>query len=107
LLKDDIKNNPSPDDNDDNFDTDLRARLAVIVCVDENGKQIFTDRDVEWLTQLPARPLTRINNAAKELNEISDEDEEELTKNKLPILAQFSGNFAHADCGVARGNDRE
>ncbi len=55
--------------------------MAVLVCCDENGNRIFEPADVEWLTHKSVRPLTRIYNAAKELNDISDEDEEELLKN--------------------------
>ncbi len=60
---------------------DLRARMAVLVCCDENSNRIFEPADVEWLTHKSVRPLTRIYNAAKELNDMSDEDEEELLKN--------------------------
>jgi hypothetical protein len=60
---------------------DLRARMAVAVCCDENRNPIFKSEDVEWLTQKSSRPLTRIYNAAKEINDLSEEDEEELLKN--------------------------
>ena len=60
---------------------DLRARLAVIVCCDESRNPIFHPCDVEWLTNQNVRPLSRIANAAKKLNDISGEDEEELVKN--------------------------
>ncbi|GHT26823.1 hypothetical protein FACS18942_05000 [Planctomycetales bacterium] len=60
---------------------DVRARMAVLVCCDANRNPIFNSEDVEWLTKKNVRPLSRIYNAAKELNEISDEDEEELVKN--------------------------
>jgi hypothetical protein len=60
---------------------DMRARLAVLVCCDENRKPIFLPSDVEWLTKKSSRPLTRIYNAAKALNDLSEEDEEDLLKN--------------------------
>ena len=60
---------------------DLRARLAVLVCCDEHRNPIFGPEDIAWLTTRSVRPLQRILNAAKELNDISDEDEEELIKN--------------------------
>jgi hypothetical protein len=59
----------------------LRARMAVLVCCDAESKAIFSQDDVGWLTDRGCRPLTRIYNAAKRLNELSDEDEEELLKN--------------------------
>ncbi|MDR1383324.1 MAG: hypothetical protein LBJ67_05705 [Planctomycetaceae bacterium] len=60
---------------------DMRARMAVLVCCDAEGNAIFRPEDVEWLTKKSCRPLTRIYNAAKELNDLSNEDEEELLKN--------------------------
>ena len=60
---------------------DLRARMAVLVCCNDKGELIFKPEDVQWLTNKSVRPLTRIYNAAKELNDLSDEDEEELIKN--------------------------
>jgi hypothetical protein len=59
----------------------FRARLAVLVCCDEKRQPIFQPEDVEWLTQKPVRVLSRITEAAKRLNDLSDEDEEELLKN--------------------------
>ncbi|MDR1270624.1 MAG: hypothetical protein LBK82_13970 [Planctomycetaceae bacterium] len=60
---------------------DVRARMAVLVCCDENRNPIFRPEDVQWLTKKSSRPLTRIYNAAKKLNDLSEEDEEELLKN--------------------------
>lgn len=59
----------------------FRARLAVLVCCDENRQPVFLPSDVEWLTKKPVRVLSRITEAAKRLNDLSDEDEEELLKN--------------------------
>ncbi len=61
--------------------SDSRARMAVLCCVDENNRPIFKPEDVDWLSTKSAKALTRIADAAKQLNEISDEDEEELLKN--------------------------
>lgn len=60
---------------------DIRARMAVLVCCNENREPIFSPEDVAWLTKKGVRPLSRIYNAAKELNDLSEEDEEELVKN--------------------------
>jgi hypothetical protein len=60
---------------------DIRARMTVLVFCDEKQKPIFNPEDVSWLTKKLSRPLTRIYNAAKEFNDLSDEDEEELLKN--------------------------
>lgn len=60
---------------------DLRARMAVLVCCDEKRNPIFNPEDVAWLTKKAVRPLSRIYNAAKELNDLTDEDEEAMLKN--------------------------
>ncbi len=70
---------------------DVRARLAILVCCDENGSLIFKPEDVEWLTKKSVRPLSRIYNAAKDLNDLSDEDEEELLKNSQTTTVGSSG----------------
>lgn len=61
--------------------SDARARLAVLCCVQPDGTPVFKPDDVAWLTHKSAKALSRIYDAAKQLNEISDEDEEELIKN--------------------------
>jgi hypothetical protein len=60
---------------------DMRAKMAVLVCCDENGKPIFDPDDYEWLSQKPGKPLSRIYDTAVKLNGYSEEDEEELLKN--------------------------
>ncbi len=70
---------------------DVRARLAILVCCDENGNLIFKPEDVEWLTKKSVRPLSRIYNATKDLNDLSDEDEEELLKNSQTTTVGSSG----------------
>ena len=61
--------------------SNMRARMAVLCCVDGNDNLIFGPDDWKWLTHKSAKALSRIFNAAKDLNDISDEDEEELLKN--------------------------
>ena len=68
------------------FETkDVRARLAVLVCCDEAGARIFSPDDVDWLSQRPAGILSKIYDAAQQLNNFSDEDVEELVKNSTRI----------------------
>ncbi len=55
--------------------------MAVLVCCDEKGTRLFQPEDVEWLTNKSVRPLSRIYNVAKKLNDLSNEDEKELLKN--------------------------
>ena len=42
-----------------------RARLAVIVCCDENRQPVFRPEDADWLGRKSVRPLERIFKAAK------------------------------------------
>lgn len=58
-----------------------RARLAVMVCVDENGKPLFQQSDVGWLAAKNAAALDRIFEVASDLSRLSADDVEELTKN--------------------------
>lgn len=80
---------------------DLRARMAVLVCCDANRKPIFRTEDVEWLTKKSVRPLSRIYNAAKLLNDLSDEDEEELLKNSPTTTSGGSGTNSSSPSAVA------
>ena len=58
-----------------------RARLAVMVCVDEDGKPLFQPSDVGWLAAKNAAALDRIFEVASDLSRLSADDVEELTKN--------------------------
>ena len=61
---------------------DFRAKLAVNVVCDENGKNIFQPEDVATLSKnISAVRLELIVNVAQRLNAISEEDKEELVKN--------------------------
>lgn len=59
----------------------VRARLAAMVCVDEEGRQLFKPKDILWLGQKSARALDAIWDAAAELNGLSDKQIEVLEKN--------------------------
>ncbi len=59
----------------------LNARIAVLCCRDENNRPIFTDDDIPSLIGCPQIVMSRILDAYKRLNQISDEDIEELEKN--------------------------
>lgn len=58
-----------------------RARLVALSVVDEDGKRLFTDRDVAELAKKSAAPVDRIYAVAQKLSGISDGDVEELEKN--------------------------
>jgi len=59
----------------------LRAKLVAQSIVDEDGRRLFSERDVGALGEKSAAALQRVFNAAQRLSGISDEDVEELVKN--------------------------
>lgn len=71
----------------------VRARLAVIVLVDEEGKRLFADTDVAALGRKSSIVLDRIFDAAQRVNALRPEDIKELAKNSggAPSGASTSG----------------
>ena len=59
----------------------LRAHLAVLSVVDEQGCPMFDQADIEALGNKSCAALQRIWDVARRLSGLSDEDVEELTKN--------------------------
>lgn len=58
---------------------DIRAKLAVATCVDDEGRPIFTgESDIAELSQRTCLPLSRVFDAASKLNGLSKEDVDEL-----------------------------
>lgn len=61
---------------------DFRAKLAVCTVCDEGGKLVLTPADAPLLSQMmSAARLEKIVNKAQEMNKITEEDKENLTKN--------------------------
>jgi len=60
---------------------DLRARLCSLTITGEDGERLFEESDIKALGKKSAKALSRVFNVAQELNKISDDDVEELTKN--------------------------
>jgi len=61
---------------------DFRAKLAVMTLCDEQGTLLLAPTDYLRLsTNMSAKSLETIVNVAQELNKISEEDKEALTKN--------------------------
>ena len=58
-----------------------KVKIVVASLVDEEGKRLFTQKNIDALRQKSARPINRIVNAAQKLNGISDDDVEELMGN--------------------------
>lgn len=72
--------------------TNLRARLVSLSVVDEAGKRLFSDRDVQALGRKSAAALARVYEVASRLSGISDSDMEELAKNSESGQSDDSGS---------------
>jgi len=59
----------------------LREKLAVLSVCDESGATLFTEEDIQALSEKNSAPLDRIFDAAQKLNGITDDDIKILTKN--------------------------
>ena len=60
---------------------DVRAKLAALCMVDEDGVRMFSDAEVGELTRKSAAALERVFKVAQRLSGITDDDVEELEKN--------------------------
>lgn len=67
--------------NRDVLTRNMRAKLIVRCVVDEAGKPIFGERDVEALGEKSAAALEKIFDVARELSGLAENDMEELLKN--------------------------
>lgn len=68
----------------------IRARLAALSVVDEQGIRLFTDADVEQLGHKSATALNRVFEVAQRLSGLTPEAVEELTGNSLPGQSEGS-----------------
>jgi len=59
----------------------IRAKLVVLCCVDEQGNRIFRDEDAEVLGRKSAVALNRVFEVAQRLAGLRPEDVEELAGN--------------------------
>lgn len=56
----------------------MRAKLVAFCCIDEQGKRIFSDHDVEALGEVRADVVDRLFGIAQKLSGMKDEDVDEL-----------------------------
>lgn len=61
--------------------SNVRAKTVALCVIDENGRRMFSDSDVEALGQKSAAGLERVFDVARRLSGLSDSDVEELEKN--------------------------
>ncbi len=71
----------------------LRAKLVAYCCVDEAGKRIFTESDVDALGTIRADVLNKLFTVAQKLSGITEEDAEDLGK---PLSPAVSGSSSSA-----------
>jgi len=67
-----------------------RARLVSMTVVDEDGKRVFTVKDIENLGNKNAGALDRIYAVASRLSGITEEDMDELLKNSETVQSEDS-----------------
>lgn len=58
----------------------IRAKLVVKACIDENGQRLFSDQDVQALGQKSAVALNRLFAVAQRLSGLTEADVQELGK---------------------------
>ena len=75
IIKVDVHNNVRQDYNN------MRAKLLARTIVDEAGKRLFTDQQIEALGDKSAAAMDRCFSVASRLNAVSNSDLEELAKN--------------------------
>lgn len=59
----------------------IRAKLAAATMVDENGKLLFNEQDIEALGNLSSSDLDKVVTVAQRLNTLTDDDVDKLAKN--------------------------
>lgn len=64
----------------------MRARIVVLCCVDENGDRIFENGDVGWLGNKSGSALDRVYDVARRLSGMTEKDVKELEKNSASGL---------------------
>jgi hypothetical protein len=70
----------------------MRAKLLAKTLVDEDGKALFTDKDVAALGQKSAQVLDRLFTVASRLSGISQSDVDDLAKNSVSARNGGSGS---------------
>lgn len=60
--------------------SNVRGRLVVLACVDDDGNRLFRDDDAKALGEKSAQALDRVFDIARRLSGLSDDDVEELAE---------------------------
>jgi hypothetical protein len=59
----------------------IRAKSAILSCVDDNNERIWQDKDLELVQSLPTSILQKIWDKFLSINKIGKDDADELEKN--------------------------
>lgn len=70
----------------------IRARLIVASVVDDEGKLMFAESDVDQIGAMGAGIVSHIYDVASGLSGLSEEDVEELLKNSGSVQSDASGS---------------
>jgi hypothetical protein len=70
----------------------IRAKLVVLCCVDDDGKPLFNKTDVEQLGEKSGAPIDRIYEVAAKLSGMTDEDMNELVEDFTPASGEGSSS---------------
>ena len=79
-----------------NIETDLgkminfRSRLVSLTLVDDEGNRLFSNSDVELLSQKSASAINRIFEVSRKLSGLSEADVDDLEKNSEPGPSESS-----------------
>jgi hypothetical protein len=73
-----------------------RARLVALSVVDEHGKLLFTEADVQALGAKSAAGLQRVYDAARKLSGLTEEDVEELVGNSDGVQSEPSTSVSRS-----------
>jgi len=81
----------------------IRARFVAAAMVDQEGRKMYSARDIKALGKKSARALSRIFTAVQEMNGISDDDVEEMEKNfgRGRSDSSASGSAATSESGTS------
>lgn len=70
----------------------IRARLLSVCLIDESGRRLFSDAEVEALGAKNGAVIDRLCTLAKEVNRLSDQDLEQMGKASAPGQNGDSGS---------------
>lgn len=62
-------------------DSNYHATVALVACCDEQGKKLFDDSDLKWLSELDAEILAPIVEETNKVYRINKEEGEDKAKN--------------------------